>query len=1647
MEDSAGFGYLTSPAEGCGTGPTATRPQLLQLSSLLPKDFERLCFRLTRLNGTVETCRFYGVDGEAQQGIDLYARRRDGSYMVVQCKRSRDGFTPGEVTEAVDKFLVGDWADTSAVFVLAVTANLEGTSAAERVERERPRLTERGIGFQVWDETEISALMKDHPRLVDDFFSREAVKTFLGADVAGSLGDRLDAAEVIEYRAALGNLYREVFGRLERGMHIDDRNVALGDRFVLPDVLVSTDTGAPVPALEPPRTVPMDTVSGAGPGSRTFPDVTASLRNPALGVLGARPAPDHYGVRANVIDWLSTGERHVVVGVPGSGKSALLRTLVLDVFADEPQFIAGVDRLHNVLPVWLPFAFWTRAARNRPDAVSVLDGVREWLNAYDHGHLGTLIEKTLRDERVMLVVDGLDEWASPDLARVCVDRLEVFASTKHASVLASSRPFSTSELPIESSRWRRATLAPLDQEQQRAFITKWLVTLVDEPVLTREAADWAAEIESSAHLRELSDLPLFLLLLLRSREQLTEFPEDLYAVLGDAIGRLVGEHRRRKIDVANAADLFPSTGDIRKISAATAEHMHLGSALSISDDDLRDLFRRTLSESIGYPAAEAHAMATTLVNSLSPGVGLMVRPAPDETTFFHRSVLEYLAGERMLVRPNADQIALFREHLTDRRWSQVLRFLIRGLVRPPEIIAIFDALDQTDVHDPQRREYTDLLAADVVVGGGQADAVTRRRLLDRVIREIETGERTAHRARLIDRLVVGLSRREIRGELQTRFEGWLRAVSREMWPAVLGAAASWQADDTLLGLLWHALLNDSDQVHRVAARVLGTRFAGNTDVVERLVALADTTRLPHRRAAATEALSLGWPQHNALDSLINTGRQHPDFAVRHASIAADLRRGNINDANRTALTDLLDHSPTIDSWSGGLLELMFTHYPDDQTILDHYLPHADPGATDQFRHGDVPATFLILKGYTSRPEAKQFFLKFIAADRQDFHDTPSNLTDRVPWKEIANVYSGDDEVVAAVERLVSEYGPESFYNRDMYFCSRVARTVTMRDKLIARVQSRENYGIGWAIKALLEGWLDDPAVRGALSQVIDPADGSVPDGAVWHLADIIPDPDAALDRLASIASHIDHQGAVVSALSDIVERGGLRDDPRSVAIINHALSQDMTSPWTSPETALYTGFPDQPGVRDLALTRLDDRDAPLDKIACGFRADEQMRHHIAGRLQALGPPLRGRLVEGLTETPPADAAVTAILGRYDAEPDPAVKLLGATAFAGRLQSTGTVTDEMIDLFTEQAQAGGPDHHERRAAAFGALARVGRLDRLTDLRERYGDARPLRIHHSYLSDAALFFRVVCRYWDDVKTALGDNPGVRFGFDNSSDEEFWQKVLAVAYDYPATRDDLGILLDQRPALAGSAAGVAYLSRVEPGSDRLWDATVQLLRRAHAGAYMDIQPAWTALHVLAEQFADHPRAVAWLDSELEHVHKSRTVHDGRAYLHLPSFGTVAAIARLRPTHPVVDEMLVQVQRVEGEPWHTFHEWTELAAATVQSARSFVDLAVEISRLVRINDMFAEYIHRPLTARLRRDGSLAASVSGLVPALSGTAVGISVRLLSLSDRLDGVLVQHLRSRIASRRNESPDTFDPLVGQASHIELLVLDILDTSGT
>src|SRR5687768_1056779 len=58
--------------------PVQTAAALLPFSLLSWEKFEELCLELLRSQPEVETAKQYGCPGQAQHGIDLYARKRNG---------------------------------------------------------------------------------------------------------------------------------------------------------------------------------------------------------------------------------------------------------------------------------------------------------------------------------------------------------------------------------------------------------------------------------------------------------------------------------------------------------------------------------------------------------------------------------------------------------------------------------------------------------------------------------------------------------------------------------------------------------------------------------------------------------------------------------------------------------------------------------------------------------------------------------------------------------------------------------------------------------------------------------------------------------------------------------------------------------------------------------------------------------------------------------------------------------------------------------------------------------------------------------------------------------------------------------------------------------------------------------------------------------------------------------------------------------------------------------------------------------------------------------------------------------------------------------------------------------------------------------
>lgn len=173
------------------TPPVETRSPLLPYDQLSWRDFERLVFRLARENADVEYCAPFGRPGQAQDGIDVYARLSGGGYVCWQARNRKD-VTASDIKEAVDEFLKGRWAASARQFVFCVRASLVDTVLQCAIEAQAARLREEGIVFEGVDGIQLSEKLRSHPQIVDDFFGRNWLVTFAGEAQSAARGATSD---------------------------------------------------------------------------------------------------------------------------------------------------------------------------------------------------------------------------------------------------------------------------------------------------------------------------------------------------------------------------------------------------------------------------------------------------------------------------------------------------------------------------------------------------------------------------------------------------------------------------------------------------------------------------------------------------------------------------------------------------------------------------------------------------------------------------------------------------------------------------------------------------------------------------------------------------------------------------------------------------------------------------------------------------------------------------------------------------------------------------------------------------------------------------------------------------------------------------------------------------------------------------------------------------------------------------------------------------------------------------------------------------------------------------------------------------------------------------------------------------------------
>jgi NACHT domain len=106
-----------------------------------------------------------------------------------------------------------------------------------------------------------------------------------------------------------------------------------------------------------------------------------------------------------------------------------------------------------------------------------------------------LLDRAIDERRVLLLLDGLDEWSDEQAARTTLQRILAFVATHNVPAIATARPRGLDKIETIPPGWRTA-VAPLSLDQQRRLAEVWFSRVLARSATSEQVRKIRGPIEA-----------------------------------------------------------------------------------------------------------------------------------------------------------------------------------------------------------------------------------------------------------------------------------------------------------------------------------------------------------------------------------------------------------------------------------------------------------------------------------------------------------------------------------------------------------------------------------------------------------------------------------------------------------------------------------------------------------------------------------------------------------------------------------------------------------------------------------------------------------------------------------------------------------------------------------------------------------------------------------------------------------------------------------------------------------------------------------------------------------------------------------------------------------------------------------------------
>lgn len=1451
--------WLETPTKTLINPPVDTRIQELPFGELEWEDFERLCLRLVRIEREVEHCQLYGTRGQDQEGIDLYAKRVSEKYFVYQCKRVK-GFGPASIKAAVDKFLEGEWVSKTDTFVLCTSESMVPTERSNEIEVQRKILNKEGIRFVSWDKETLSAKLKDLPKLVDDFFGRAWVEKFCGSEKVQELGSRLDSRLVIEFRERMRSFYKRVFQTHDPGLptatHINMSSVALENRFVIPEIIDR-------------RTINLvnNIPDSEQKYNEEFPSAEPKLKESRKVTTRVNTT---FPQRQDLESWLSNNNGHsIILGGPGSGKSTLLRNIAIDLLSNYPK-LSNISKKWGLhLPVWLPFALWTKyISESQAGVCSIKDVLKGWLKSWDEERLWPLVEHALDDKRLILLVDGLDEWTNEQSARIALDRLTVFVQQRNIPVILTSRPHGFERIGFGAKEWEIGELSNFSNSQQKELLGIWFtlwyennkdsqqITVDEITRRTRHSIDhFMSELQKSSDLRELAKVPLLLSLLILLKINDARLPQNRFKAYDKLIELLITTHPQRRIAAAGVQvnQLLDLTEDeikmIMSFLAFTIHEKHNEGIISGSEAILQlESYLKDEEIGLGLEKREALRISRAIINLGEGSLGLLVSKSPTEIGFFHRAFQEFLASYYLYTSNRQKQLQIIESNCTNSQWHEVILGLFFINNRPEDIRDYTKVIKEKEVSDAEDFNKK-LLLYEATFGSYNMPVSLAKEYCKEAFNEIETGHWMPYRERVLKIVIDGLKSSRLKEMIKEKITEWFPNRKRRKDRIINIISGLEDKDNQFLTYLQRGIFDEEFQNKRAALNVISKKYKNNKVIGDFLVGVIKGPRDSTTKALVIEGLTIGWPEHHEINSILEFAGKSISPELRFSSVKAKIARNTHDKEDLDILLGLASSYSSLNyHFRDEVADLILKGWPKNPEVLSVCLKSVKNDFSGKIEIEKEISIKVLLNGYSEEEDVLNYCLKEI---REESH--PFLLFHNDAWSIISEKYQGNKFITDAIDTWLQKKHHDDVI---LAYTTLASGSEIAKNILLEEVQNSSFPHL--LASALLEGWgMQDDNVAAALTTIVNESDLKASN--IGHLIPkIIQDKDMARSKLMQLIQNQFniHLNFLLIGLDNVWDHS-IENDIKEHLLNIVKLHEDDDSIFSNRIIAinfLIRKFSEDSRVKELAMQEISKRNGLFESTVEYYSSEPKIQNSLLKIGFPLPDQLRLLIANLLGEGIDQDEFNVSLLSLYDYDVNPLVKTQSSISFHKHIKLNENKVTNAVEILSKTIVCYGMDYTERRQAAFCGLATLNKLEVFLNAEEKI---ESIKTSHVPLTNRMTtnipFLKNLLENWNYITSCIGEDITTRFSKFERDPLHFWEEIsLVISDDYPEPKRDIIDFLENRTERTIKPNLLKLLSKERPKSSLLLEYLFEALKQKQKHRFdHDNELIYTASRILSKQF----------------------------------------------------------------------------------------------------------------------------------------------------------------------------------------------------